>query len=80
MLFLIEYDLVHGTLVSNTAFNEKDRRRAEGVRLAREIELNAEGVDREIVLLEADDEPSLRLTHRRYFESLAQLAVLPARG
>ena len=80
MLFLIEYGRGRGTLVSTTKFSEEDRRRAEGVRLDREIELNTEGVEREIVLLEADDEASLRVTHRRYFESLAQLAVLPVRG
>jgi hypothetical protein len=38
-----------------------------------ELDLNRRGVEREVVLLEAENEEALRRTHRRYFEDLAQL-------
>jgi hypothetical protein len=38
-----------------------------------ELDLNSRGVEREVVLLEAENEAALRRTHRRYFEDLAQL-------
>jgi len=43
-----------------------------------ELELHRQGVEREIVLLEAQSEDALRRTHRRYFESLEDLANVPA--
>ncbi|MBP7776392.1 MAG: hypothetical protein KA371_04640 [Acidobacteria bacterium] len=75
MIFLIEYDRGRGKLLSLTQFSPDRRAVAEAERLVREIELNAIGVEREIVLLEAQDEDSLRATHRRYFEGVEQLSV-----
>jgi hypothetical protein len=43
-----------------------------------ELELNRLGIEREVVLLEADTEEALRRTHRRYFEGLAELLNAPA--
>ncbi len=35
-------------------------------------------INHEVVLLEAAKESMIRRTHRRYFESLAQIAGIPA--
>ena len=43
------------------------------VKINRPEALNAMNIDREIVLLEAEDESALRRTHRRYFEDMRQL-------
>lgn len=74
MLYLIEYDRNQGQVVNLRPFENADRRLAEEVRLILELRLNRAGIDREVVLLEASDEASLRRTHRRYFEDLAGLA------
>lgn len=74
MLYLIEYDRDQGRVVGLQAFRDVDRRSVEEARLRLELRLNGEGIDREVVLLEALDEDSLRRTHRRYFEDLASLA------
>ena len=42
-------------------------------RLELEINLHRLKIDDEVVLLEAENESGLRRTHRRYFESLAQI-------
>jgi hypothetical protein len=42
-----------------------------------ELDLNSQGVEREVVLLEAETEEALRRTHRRYFENLAELVTSP---
>lgn len=73
MLFLIEYNRSQGKLVTITKFDDSERLVAEQSRLALEIDLNRKQIDREIVLLQARDESALRLTHRRYFEDLAEL-------
>lgn len=73
MLFLIEYDRSQGKLVTITKFDDSDRVEAEQARLRLEIDLNRKKIDREVVLLEAQDENALRRTHRRYFEDLAEL-------
>jgi len=51
---------------------------AQEARLALELSLNREGVHREVVVLEAHDEETLRRSHRRYFENLKELAEPPA--
>jgi hypothetical protein len=48
------------------------------------LQLYRAGIQREIVLLQAESEDALRKTHRRYFEDLATLSrtfggVVPAR-
>lgn len=76
MMFLIEYDRHKGRIVSLRDFSDADRRRAEGLRLEMELELNRRGVNHEVVLLEASSEDALRRTHRRYFESFRQIIDL----
>jgi hypothetical protein len=77
MLFLLEYDRGSGSLINLKRFEDSERRSAENARLEIELELNRRGVEREIVLLEAETEEALRRTHRRYFENLSELAVSP---
>ena len=78
MLFLIEYDRGRGQIVNFKTFDDSARQDAEDLRLEMEIELNRLGIEREIVLLEAETEEALRRTHRRYFEDLAELVNAPA--
>ena len=73
MLFLIEYDRSQGKLISFQSFADLDRELAENLRLQLELELNREGLEREVVLLQAGTESELRRTHRRYFEDLSEL-------
>jgi hypothetical protein len=75
MLYLIDYDRESGTLISIAEFLPEQQSQAEKARLDLEVVLNAQGTDREIVLLEARDQASLRATHRRYFEAVKQLSV-----
>ena len=77
MIFLIEYNRKLGKLISFESFVEHDWQRAEALRFERELTLNRAGIDNEVVLLEAASEQILRRTHRRYFEDLEQLAILP---
>jgi hypothetical protein len=74
MIFLIEYDRRRGRLVSLRSFDESKRLGAENARLDLELRLNKLGIKREVVLLEAVNEDALRRTHRRYFETLAELS------
>jgi len=74
MIFLVEYDRSRGSIARITAFDDSQKDRAENARLALELELHGQGVRKEVVLLEAASEEALRLTHRRYFEDLAELA------
>lgn len=77
MIFLIEYDRGRGEIVDLQKFSDSARMDAEEARLKKELELNRLRVEREVVLMEAASEEALRRTHRRYFESLAEL-VKPA--
>ena len=77
MIFLIEYNRSEGSIVSFRSFDDSQRREAEKSRLEIELDLNRKGVDREVVLLEAESEDALRLTHRRYFENLRQILSTP---
>lgn len=79
MIFLIEYDRSRGEIITFEQFDDSERRVAEDARLELEIRLNRDNVDHEVVLLEADSEEALRRTHRRYFESLAELATPSSR-
>lgn len=79
MIFLIEYDRSQGEVVRFDAFPDSERRIAEDARLELEIMLNRSAVEHEVVLLEAESEEALRRTHRRYFESLTELATPPSR-
>ncbi len=74
MIFLIEYDRPSGKTLRFIPFEESERASAERSRLDIELVLNSKGVEHEVVLLEAASESALRRTHRRYFESLGDLA------
>lgn len=78
MLFLVEYDHRSGELISSEPFDEGARAAATQARIEREVQLRHEGIEREVVILEAADETSLRVTHRRYFDTTSQLSVVPA--
>jgi hypothetical protein len=73
MIFLIDYDRPTGRLIDCRVFEDKEREKAANARLEIELDLNRRGVDREVVLLEAESEEALRLTHRRYFENVTQI-------
>jgi hypothetical protein len=73
MIFLIEYNRSEGSIVTFRDFDDSQRREAEDSRLELEVDIHGKGVDHEVVLLEAESEDALRLTHRRYFEDLRQI-------
>jgi hypothetical protein len=73
MIFLIEYDRSAGKLVVFKTFENSQRAEAEKTRLETELDLNRNGIDHEVLLLEASTEDALRRTHRRYFEDLAEI-------
>jgi hypothetical protein len=73
MIFLIEYDRAAGQIVTLQTFDPLNKSEAEKARLDLEIALNRQGVEREVVVLEAASEQALRRTHRRYFEDINDL-------
>lgn len=73
MIFLIVYDGALGEVETFEKFQDADTALADKARLEIEIDLLEKGIDREVVLLEAENEEALRKTHRRYFETLRQL-------
>lgn len=75
MIFLVEYDRARGEIESFKAFGNANRKEAEDTRLELELDLNRRGIEREVVLLEAASEAAVRRTHRRYFETLEELAA-----
>jgi len=75
MLFLIEYDRPQGSIVHKRQYDDASREVAEKDRLKLELDLNRQGVEHEVVLLDAPSEEALRHTHSRYFESVAELIV-----
>lgn len=77
MLFLIEYDRLRGQVISLRHFGASEVSIAQDARLSLELDLKRKGVEREVVVLEANDEEALRRTHRRYFETLQELAESP---
>jgi hypothetical protein len=77
MIFLVEYDRSRSQIVSLITFDDSEWQLAKDSRLEMELGLNRQGVEREVVLLEATSEEALRRTHRRYFEDLAELATVP---
>ncbi len=74
MIFLIEYDRTRGELVDMKCYADAERDQAENLRLEKELALHRQGVQREIVVLQAVSEEALRQTHSRYFADLATLA------
>lgn len=76
MIFLIEYDRQRAELVRFESYSDAESNVADDERLALELDLNRQGVDHEVVLLQAQNEASLRRTHRRYFEDLRELVEI----
>ena len=74
MLFLIEYNREKGEIVTIRKFDESEKTDAELARLDLELDLRRKGIRHELVILDAIDEARIRRTHRRYFESLEELA------
>ncbi len=70
MFFLIVYDRPKGTLLTFKKFKSSERDKAEKERLQIELDLNRKKNSNEVVLLEAENQSKLKLTHARYFESL----------
>jgi len=74
MLYLIEYDRPRGSIVQLRKFGDASRAVAEDARLELDLDLKRQGIDHEVVVLDAPSEEALRHTHSRYFESVAELA------
>lgn len=79
MIFLVEYNRSRGEIVTFREFPDSERGSAEEARLEMEIGLNRDEIEREVVILEAESEEALRRTHRRYFETLSELATTSPR-
>jgi hypothetical protein len=75
MIFLIEYDRTTGELMSIDPFPDEAKDAADERRLALELSLMEKQQTREVVLLQARSEEGLRRTHRRYFETIEQIAA-----
>jgi hypothetical protein len=60
------------------SFSNSERKKAQDALLTLELQLNRNGDDKEVVLLEAESENAVRKTHRRYFENLVELTTVPA--
>jgi hypothetical protein len=73
MIFLIEYDRRESRIVTFRDFADSQRREAEDSRLGIELDLNREGIDHEVVLLEAASKDALLRTHQRYFADLTEI-------
>jgi hypothetical protein len=74
MIFLLQYDRKHGTLVSKLKlFRSDERAKAQDERLKIELSLHKARVPHEAVLLEASDEETLKRTHQRYFKTPREL-------
>ncbi len=74
MIFLIQYDRQKGKLNDLRSFEDEQKESAEAIRFRLELDLNRQGADVEVLLLEAASEADVRKTHRRYFEDLNQIA------
>jgi hypothetical protein len=79
VIFLVEHDRPAGQLITFLRFDDSDRQEAEAPRLQTELDLHRGGVKHEVVTLEAHSEATVRRTHRRYFETLDELAK-PVKG
>jgi hypothetical protein len=73
MLFLIQYNRRAGRLVRLERFATSQRVEANRARLDLEIELRHQGVNHEVVILEAASEEAVRKTHGRYFLDVREL-------
>src|SRR5258706_16156994 len=76
MFFLIDYNRKEGRIVTIESFSGSDRSKADETRLSLELDLNRRGIEREVVLADAVNEAAVRRTHRRFFETLAELLTV----
>jgi hypothetical protein len=74
MIYLIHYDRSKGLLVRMVSFPDEEREAASEAKLDLEISLLGSNGATEVVLLEASSEEHLRMTHRRYFETVQGLS------
>jgi hypothetical protein len=77
MIFLIDYDRKLGRIIKLETYQDSEQSKASASRLSLELAYHRQGIEREVVLLEAANEQAIRRTHRRYFADLAELARLP---
>ncbi len=70
MIFLIEYDRRNAKLLHLQRYADDQRLAAQNDRIEREVVANRLQLIREIVLLEAESEDTIRKTHARYFERI----------
>jgi hypothetical protein len=75
VLFLIEYDRPNGSIIQFREFEAASRQLADETRLKLELDLKRQGVEHEVVLLDAPSEEAVRRTHARYFEDGARVMV-----
>ena len=75
MIFLIHYKPSVGNIIQLKTFTQAQRREAEEARLALELSLLAQKDGDEVCLLDAASLEALKMTHRRYFESLPTLTA-----
>lgn len=78
MIFLLQYDRRKGRIVSLDSFSASERTKAQDLLLELELRQNENGANTEIVMLEAESEEALKITHRHYFEDLSELVKPPA--
>jgi hypothetical protein len=76
MLFLIEYDRPSGSIIQFREFDAASRQLADETRLNLELDLKRQGVEHEVVLLDAPSKEALRHTHSRYFENFENVVEL----
>jgi hypothetical protein len=73
MIFLLQYDRKQGRICSLKPFAAGERAQAQRERLEIELGLHKARIPREVVLLEAADEQTLKRTHQRYFRTTREL-------
>lgn len=72
-LFLLSYDRLAAQVVEFAEVAQGQEQEAFDRRLALELQALRDGLDLEVVLLEATSEERLRRTNARYFDDLAVL-------
>lgn len=80
MIFLLHYDRTDSNLIMIKEYEDDQRSMASEARLELEISLIGSDGIHEVVLLEADSQEHLRMTHARYFETYEQLRNKEKRG
>lgn len=74
MIFLIDYDRKTASIRLFKKFEDRERAMAEKLQLDLEL---LDRADAEVVLLEANNEQTIRKTHARYFNTVAELLRMP---